>query len=533
MTDLQERRGPADAHVVAVDVAPPPRTERPVSNGRRFRRHHAVLGAIVLLGAALRAFHLGYQSMVSDEGYTFALAQRPFGDMLDLLVFEANGALYSLLAWPLVHVSEALSLVRLPAAVAGILAVPAMYWAGSELIGRRTALIGAFLLAISPAAVYYSQIARAYVLVVLFSSLSYGALASALRTGSRWWWVCYALALAAVGYSNALAIGLLVIAQAVMVLPRGRPRVVRWIAAGALTAVVIVPLALLLHAETERRDALYYLDRPGMRSIRYWLGDLVAGHADRQTAAAYAILLVTVCILAYTLWRGRAALRPVRSLAHHRLTPIVAWAFAPPLVAFLISQIHPVFAPPYVICALPGTVLLVAACLERAPKTVGVAGLLTIVVLGGVCLSWQTTNTTTADYRRAARWLDERRNPTDPILIDDIGGLGALGYYAHSLRTPNGWLAVQEWHDTPLPTGRNRSQRPRRLQRRTTRPPNAQARRRARAEDGQDVRGRQRHLPPRRPAQRRRQRHRVGPTPLHSHPAAVREARRPRDFELS
>ena len=359
--------------------------------------------------------------------------------------------LYTLLAWPLVHVSEALSLVRLPAAVAGILAVPAMYWAGSELIGRRTALIGAFLLAISPAAVYYSQIARAYVLVVLFSSLSYGALASALRTGSRWWWVCYALALAAAGYSNALAIGLLVIAQAVMVLPRGRPRVVRWIAAGALTAVIVAPLAVLLYVETERRDALYYLSRPGMRSIRYWLGDVSAGHADHQPAAAYAILLVTVCILAYTLWRGRAALRPVRSLAHHRLTPIVAWAFAPPLVAFLISQIHPVFAPPYVICALPGTVLLVAACLERAPKTVGVAGLLTIVVLGGYCIVWQSTNPTTADYRRAARWLDERRNPTDPILIDDIGGLGALGYYARSLRAPNGWLAVKEWHDTPLP----------------------------------------------------------------------------------
>ena len=78
------------------------------------------------MALALRVFHLEYKSLDGgDEPFSLALAQRPLGEMFELFGFEANGTIYSILLWPLVRISEQEWMLRLPALVAGVLAVPA------------------------------------------------------------------------------------------------------------------------------------------------------------------------------------------------------------------------------------------------------------------------------------------------------------------------------------------------------------------------------------------------------------------------
>ena len=97
-----------------------------------------VLGGILALALVLRLWGLTHKSLDGgDEPFSLALAQRPLGEMFELFGFEANGTIYSILLWPLVRITRHEWMLRLPALVAGVLAVAAIWWAGRELVGPR------------------------------------------------------------------------------------------------------------------------------------------------------------------------------------------------------------------------------------------------------------------------------------------------------------------------------------------------------------------------------------------------------------
>jgi uncharacterized membrane protein len=84
--------------------------------------------------------------------------------------------------------------LRLLSVVAGILAIPALYWLSLELFEDKTiAIVGAALLAVSPMAIAYSQHARVYSLLVCAMLGASAILLRALRTRSRSAWLVYGL----------------------------------------------------------------------------------------------------------------------------------------------------------------------------------------------------------------------------------------------------------------------------------------------------------------------------------------------------
>ncbi len=96
------------------------------------------------------------------------------GATLKSLVHSENTPpLWYLLAWADARVlGDGALALRLPSALAGIATVPVVWAIGSELAGRRAALIGAALVAVNPLFVWYSQEARAYGLFVFFAALA-------------------------------------------------------------------------------------------------------------------------------------------------------------------------------------------------------------------------------------------------------------------------------------------------------------------------------------------------------------------------
>src|SRR5919198_3566674 len=124
----------------------------------------AAITAVTVAAFALRIYHLGYHSLNGgDEPFSLALAQRSFGHMFNLFGFEANGTLYSVVLWPLIRIfNQSEAAIRSPAMIAGTLAVPAIWWAGREIVDRRAGLAAALLMAVSPMAVFHSQLARPF-----------------------------------------------------------------------------------------------------------------------------------------------------------------------------------------------------------------------------------------------------------------------------------------------------------------------------------------------------------------------------------
>ncbi|MCW3019712.1 MAG: hypothetical protein JWN10_2020, partial [Solirubrobacterales bacterium] len=224
-----------------------------------------MLAVLTALALVLRLSSLS-RSLFTDETYSLALAQRSFGQMLALFGWEANGTPYSIVLWPLIRIfGTGVTLLRLPAVLAGTLSVPALWWAARRFTTPAAALLAAGLLAVNPMAVWYSQEARAYAFVVLAACLAFGALPRALdRRGERRMWILYAAAMTLLAYSEIFAAPLALPAQALIAWRAGRigrDGVRRGLWSLLAVLVCCVPLVVAAVISRSRRDALYWLPK--------------------------------------------------------------------------------------------------------------------------------------------------------------------------------------------------------------------------------------------------------------------------------
>ncbi|MFL7790829.1 MAG: glycosyltransferase family 39 protein, partial [Anaerolineae bacterium] len=128
--------------------------------------------AILLLTAFLRFYRLDAQSFWNDEGNSARLSERTIDLIVEGTASDIHPPGYYLLLhyWRAVFGHSEFAL-RALSAVAGLALVLFTYLLGRRLFGQTTGLMAAFLGAISPFAIYYSQEARMYALL--------GALAAA------------------------------------------------------------------------------------------------------------------------------------------------------------------------------------------------------------------------------------------------------------------------------------------------------------------------------------------------------------------
>jgi len=137
-----------------------------------------LLGALTLLGLVLRFWHLGHWNFQATEMFTYRDSQRPAFGNVRPLVYLLN---YYLVR-PL-HPLDEFGL-RLVPAIAGTIAIPAMYFLGAQIVGRRAALFAALLVTLNPTQILYSQLARYWSLVFLFCTVAPLALFLGVRDRS-------------------------------------------------------------------------------------------------------------------------------------------------------------------------------------------------------------------------------------------------------------------------------------------------------------------------------------------------------------
>ena len=409
---------------------------------------------LTVLALLLRTTSLS-RSLFTDETYSLALAQRSFGHMLALFRYEANGAPYSIVLWPLIRIfGTGVTLLRLPAVLAGTLSVPALWWAARRFVAPAAALLAAGLLAINPMAVWYSQEARSYAFVLLMVSLAFGALPRALERGNeRQTWVGYVAVMTVLAYSEIFAAPLVLPAQALVAWRAGRAGFRRWLWSLVAVFVCCVPLLVAAAIARGRRDALYWLPKTNRALVTLALQEFTAGFSG-LTTARWATLAAAVVLVGAALWivrRGRTG------AVGGTLAIVLCWGLLPGAVLLVISFAEPVFWPRYVILSLPGLCLALALSAERLWNSR--RGVVTTVVCvailaaaAGVADAHQRTYLQ-EDWPPAAAWLRAERAAGQPTIVDNALVLPSLGYYNPAFRAANGELIVQEWRDQPLPSG--------------------------------------------------------------------------------
>ena len=133
-----------------------------------------VLSMILLVGGTLRFYGLTIQSVWSDELASWYFSHTDDAWQVFQRVREDihPPGYFLLLHFTQEAIGDSAWALRLPSAIAGWLSIAAMYFLGRRIYSGREGLIAALFVAVFWAPVYYSQEARSYSLLILFSILT-------------------------------------------------------------------------------------------------------------------------------------------------------------------------------------------------------------------------------------------------------------------------------------------------------------------------------------------------------------------------
>ncbi len=181
---------------------------------KRILHAHATLfglSALVLIGLLLRVWQIERYGLWIDEITTANCLEYSLATILNchwveigsVVHFVATDLVYTLFGRPPLPVPE--WLVRSPEVIAGTLTILAAWFASRELLGTRGAWLNALLWTIAPTAIAYSQEARMYAWLLLFSNVSTWFLVYALKRNSWRAGVLFGVTAALNFYSQYLA----------------------------------------------------------------------------------------------------------------------------------------------------------------------------------------------------------------------------------------------------------------------------------------------------------------------------------------
>ena len=420
-------------------------SEHPHGSEPNSRRQLLWLLLIVVLGAALRAFRLGQQSLWTDEVLT---ALSSSGSMRWVLTQEVVNTNIPPLYYVVVHLFLAFGrderVIRLASVLSGAASVLLLYAVVRKSLGSLPATASAALLAISPFHIWYSQEARPYALLLLLSLLSLWLLQQAIaHPEDRRTRVGFVLSTASTFYCH--TVGLAFIAflavYALVLTPRHLRR--SWITTIAWIGVLLLPAAYRLitlapnaYADPNREfNPVFVLYAFWAFATGYSIGPTltqlhlpgrlqVAVHALPLIAPIAILFAALLALGARSLWRR----------SRQTLALVAAWLFFPlgfAIVGALLTR-HP-FNVRYAILSLPPFVVLVASgsiAPRRTLLRVGAAAALLLV--SGFALRNYFFNSAyfREDNRVAGSYLASEALAGDLVVADAPYTAVNLQYYA-------------------------------------------------------------------------------------------------------
>jgi mannosyltransferase len=158
----------------------------------------STLFAMVVLSVvalALRVWNLNSDLWVDEVFTLLDFARQPFGLMLTSFPSQNQHLLYSILAHASIETfGESAWALRLPSVLFGVASIWALFLLIKKLLGEREALLGCALMTVSYHHIWFSQNARGYMGLLLFTLLATWLWFEALEQNDWKWWLGYAAA---------------------------------------------------------------------------------------------------------------------------------------------------------------------------------------------------------------------------------------------------------------------------------------------------------------------------------------------------
>ena len=392
--------------------------------------------ALLALGAALRVYRLSAQSFWYDESYQVQVSGQPLLRTLRALLTDSpdygpfSHVLFNL--W--LRISEGDFWARLLPALCGLLAVYVVYVFCLRICGPRTGLAAAFLLAISPIHIWYSQEARAYSLVVLLNTLSMLYFINSIDPGRRKHRALYVLVSVCALYTHPYAI-FTIAAQLLYALVALRRQPSLRLRTLDIAAAVALYLPWAYFMSTMLGRTIGGPKSVGPTVLAYSLYSFTFGYSvgpsvdelhHQASIGSYIPYLRIIAPLAAVY--GLLLLRGLAAGANERRIPrrdllLCAWFAFPLLGAYAASQLTPVtYNVRYVLAALVPYLTFIAmgvASLKRTQwRTIALASL-ALTSLYSIRNLYTDPRYFKGDTRSAALYLNRAARPGDVVAVVD------------------------------------------------------------------------------------------------------------------
>jgi hypothetical protein len=389
-------------------------------------RGSVALPALLLLGLVLRLIHLG-SGLWYDEIQTLVeFARLPLGRLFTEYPNTNHHPLYSLLASAsLGLLGESAAALRLPAALMGTASLWAFYRLAIMVTTRREALLGTLLLTLSYHHLWFSQNARGYSGLLLFTLLGTAAFLRLIRDPHAGWrtaaWYAGCMALAAYIHPTAVAVpaahAILLAALALGRERSGSPALTRplggLLLAGGFALLLYAPMlgqlvtaltrANPLGAETAWKSPVWMV----LETVRGLSSGLPGGGVTLGLAAVVvaagltSFLRRSPVLLALMLGPGLVTATAILLLRHN------LW----PRFFFFSAG----FA---VLIALRGGFALAGLLFRGRGERVATAGAVLAALAGALLVprAWNPKQ----DFESAARLVEQSRGPGDAVVTVDL-----------------------------------------------------------------------------------------------------------------
>ncbi len=300
---------------------------------------------------ALGLWGLDRGGMWGDESVTFQVAQRTVPQIWRLLHdVDAVHGLYYLLMHAVLTVHPDEVVLRLPSVCAATATAGLVAALGVRLAGPRVGLWAGLLYAITPMTGHYAQEGRSYALVAAGAAAATLLLVKAVEgAGRRTWWP-YGAVVAVTCVLHELAVLVLCAHAATLALMRVPRRVwSRWGRAAGAAVALLLPLVWVSQGQSGQ---VAWLVEPGWDRVERLARNVVPG----RTGVVFWVSLLLMAA----------------GLRQRRLAAVAApLLLVPPAILLTVSQARPLYHDRYVLYALAGASLLVAAGAGRVAGALG------------------------------------------------------------------------------------------------------------------------------------------------------------------